>query len=137
MPADTPALASSARISRSVMSDFCSTRRRISAACASICAERRSPPSGPGATDPASRTSAAQRTALAALTPKRTAAARQDDPAATAATTRSRKSTDSALDMPIAPMFFAEQQTAWSERVSDVQVDAFTRVRLEDVTVNE
>ena len=40
-------------------------------------------------------------------------------------------------DMPIAPMFFAEQQTAWSERVSDVQVDAFTRVRLEDVTVNQ
>jgi ABC-type oligopeptide transport system substrate-binding subunit len=40
-------------------------------------------------------------------------------------------------DMPIAPMWFAEQQTAWSEKVDNVQVDAFTRVRLEDVTVNQ
>ena len=102
MPADTPASANPAWISRSVMSDFWSTRRRISAACASICAERRSPPSGPGATEPTFRISAAHRTALAALTPKRSAAARQDDPAAIAATTRSRRSTDRAFDMPIA-----------------------------------
>ena len=69
---------------------------------ASVCAERRSPPSGPGATEPTFRVSAAHRTALAALTPKRTAAAWHDDPAATAATTRSRKSIDSAFDIPIA-----------------------------------
>jgi transposase len=43
-----------------------------------------------------------QRIALEALTPKRDAAARQDAPAAIAATTRSRRSTDSAFDMPIA-----------------------------------
>jgi hypothetical protein len=100
MPACTPAFASSPRIAFSVMSDFRSTTRRMSAACASMRAERRSPPSGPGATEPASRTSAAQRIALDALTPKRAAAARHDAPAATAATTRSRRSTDSAFDMP-------------------------------------
>ena len=65
--------------------------------------ERRSPPSGPGATEPASRAIAAQRIALEALTPKRAAAARRDAPAATAATTLSRRSTDSALDMPASP----------------------------------
>ena len=42
----------------------------------------------------------AQRIALAALTPKRAAAARQDAPTATAPTTRSRRSTDNAFDMP-------------------------------------
>jgi hypothetical protein len=42
-----------------------------------------------------------QRIALEALTPNRAAATRQDAPAATAATTRSRRSTDSALDMPV------------------------------------
>jgi hypothetical protein len=51
---------------------------------------------------PASRDRARQRIALEALTPKRAAAARQDAPAAIAATTRSRRSTDSAFDMPIA-----------------------------------
>jgi transposase InsO family protein len=103
MPAATPALASSARISASVMSDFCARRPRISAAWASMCEERRSPPSGPGATDPASRDRARQRIALETLTPKRAAAARQDAPAAIAATTRSCRSTDSAFDMPVAP----------------------------------
>lgn len=63
--------------------------------------ERRSPPSGPGANDPLCRAMPHQRIALEALTPNRTAAARQDAPAATAATTLSRKSTDSALDMPV------------------------------------
>ena len=61
-------------------------------------AERRSPPSGPGANDPLCRAMPLQRIALEALTPNRAAAARQDAPAATAATTLSRKSTDSALD---------------------------------------
>ncbi|ATR19283.1 hypothetical protein CTJ15_02670 (plasmid) [Roseomonas sp. FDAARGOS_362] len=46
----------------------------------------------------------AQRIALDALTPKRAAAARQDAPAAIAATTRSRRSTDSAFDMPLASL---------------------------------
>jgi hypothetical protein len=58
--------------------------------------------SGPGTTDPASRDSARQRIALEVLTPKRAAAARQHAPAAIAATTRSRRSIDSAFDMPIA-----------------------------------
>jgi hypothetical protein len=38
--------------------------------------------------------------ALDALTPNRAAAARHEAPAATARTTRSRRSTDSALDIP-------------------------------------
>jgi hypothetical protein len=101
MPAGTPALASSARISFRVMSDVRSTRPRISGACASIRSERRSPPNALGATEPVPRSRAHQRIALAALTPNRAAAARHDAPAAIAATTRSRKSTDSALDMPV------------------------------------
>ena len=104
MPADTSALANSARISFSVMSGFWSRSPRIRAPCASMRRDRRSPPSGPGATDPATRARVHQRTALAALTPKRAAAARRDDPAATAATTRSRRSTDSAFDMPTSPL---------------------------------
>jgi hypothetical protein len=54
---------------------------------------------GPGATVPTFRDWTHQRIALDALTPNRNAAARQDAPAATAATTLSRRSTDSALDM--------------------------------------
>ncbi len=54
-----------------------------------------------GATEPVVRSSAHQRIALDALTPNRAAAARHDDPAATASTTLSRRSTDSALDMPV------------------------------------
>jgi hypothetical protein len=99
IPADTPASASLPRISFSVMSEVWFTSCRISAACASMRADRRSPPSGPGATEPAFRASATQRIALEALTPKRAAAARHDAPEATAATTRSRRSTESAFDM--------------------------------------
>ncbi len=40
-------------------------------------------------------------------------------------------------DMPIMPMFFGLVQGAYSENVDNVKVDAFTRVRLEDVTVNQ
>lgn len=101
MPARTPALDNSAWISASVMSGFRSFRPRISAACASIRLDSRSPPNGPGAMVPLSRSRAHQRIALGMLTPNRAAAHRRDDPAATAATTRSRKSTDSAFDMPI------------------------------------
>jgi len=101
IPAGTPAAANSARISVSVMSGARSTRPRISDACASMRAERRSPPSGPDATDPADRFNDHQRIALDTLTPKRDAAARHDAPAAIAATTRSRRSTDKAFDMPV------------------------------------
>src|SRR5690349_8750047 len=84
--------------------------------------ERRSPPSGPGATEPASRASAAQRIALAALTPKRAAAARQEAPAATAATTRSRRSTDSAFDMPTC--LLAAGQVNHPQAVAEVTSDS-------------
>jgi ABC-type transport system substrate-binding protein len=40
-------------------------------------------------------------------------------------------------DMPIMPMFFGLVQGVHSEKVSNVTIDAFTRVRLEDVTVNQ
>jgi oligopeptide transport system substrate-binding protein len=40
-------------------------------------------------------------------------------------------------DMPIMPMFFGLVQGVHSEKVSNVKIDAFTRVRLEDVTVNQ
>jgi len=40
-------------------------------------------------------------------------------------------------DMPIAPMFFGRVQGAHSENVDNVQIDAFTRVRVADVTVNQ
>ena len=103
MPTRTPASVSPARISASVMSGFRSFGPRISAACASIRLDSRSPPDGPGATVPASRSRAHQRIALGMLTPNRAAADRRDDPAATAAATRSLRSTDSAFDMPIGP----------------------------------
>jgi ABC-type oligopeptide transport system substrate-binding subunit len=38
-------------------------------------------------------------------------------------------------DMPVMPMFFGKIQGAFSEKVDNVVVDAFARVRLEDVTV--
>ena len=40
-------------------------------------------------------------------------------------------------DMPIMPMFFGKVQGVHSENVSNVQIDAFTRVRVADVTVNQ
>ena len=40
-------------------------------------------------------------------------------------------------DMPIMPMFFGKVQGVYSEKVDDVVIDAFGRVRLEDVTVTE
>ena len=40
-------------------------------------------------------------------------------------------------DMPIMPMFFGKIQSAYSERVDNVVVDAFGRIRLEDVTVKK
>jgi ABC-type transport system substrate-binding protein len=40
-------------------------------------------------------------------------------------------------DMPIAPMFFGKIQAAHSEKVENVMYDAFTQLRVEDVTVTE
>jgi hypothetical protein len=54
----------------SVMSGVRSADRKISAACASMRSERRSPPSTPGTTEPVSRSRAHQRMALDALPPK-------------------------------------------------------------------
>ena len=74
-------------------------RPRISGAWASTRRDRRSPPSGPGRMSPC-RSSARHRLTLAALTPKRAAASRCVAPSETAATTRVRRSTESAFDMP-------------------------------------
>ena len=60
-------------------------------------------PFDPGATEPVARSRAHQRTALDALTPNRAAAARHETPAATARTTRSRRSIDRALDIACRP----------------------------------
>ena len=40
-------------------------------------------------------------------------------------------------DMPIMPMFFSKGQYVHSERISNVKVDAFSNIVLEDVTVNQ
>jgi oligopeptide transport system substrate-binding protein len=40
-------------------------------------------------------------------------------------------------DMPIIPMFYGLSQYVWSDRVSDVSVDVFTRVEAADVVVSE
>lgn len=75
-------LVNSTRISRSVMSDFWPTRRRISAACASISAERRSPPSGPGATEPPPAPAPPGRTTPPRSPPPRVPASRPTAPSA-------------------------------------------------------
>jgi len=68
--------------------------------CASMRPERRSPPSALGRASPCLRARARQRLTLAALTPNRSPTCRWLAPAATAANTRSLKSSDNALDMP-------------------------------------
>src|ERR1700761_8907609 len=83
-----------------VASDVSSRSSRIRAACASIRPERRSPPRGPGRAFPCSRCKLRHRLTLAGLTPNRAAASRWLAPAATAARTRTRRSTDKAFDMP-------------------------------------
>ena len=40
-------------------------------------------------------------------------------------------------DMPIAPMFFVKAQFAHSDKISNVKVDAFSNLVLEEVTVNQ
>src|SRR5271168_3836578 len=59
--------------------------------------ERRSPPIEQGEIPPVALKRATQRTALAMLTPKRLAAALRDMPPSTVPTTRSRRSTESAI----------------------------------------
>src|SRR5271157_3152615 len=60
--------------------------------------DRRSPPVGAGEISPLAQKRCSQRTALAMLTPKRLAAALRDRPPwTTASTTRSRRSSDSAI----------------------------------------
>jgi hypothetical protein len=95
----TPRPARSSRRSASVMSGFLSNAPRMTAACASTRAERRSPPWGLGLASPASLDRPCQRIALEALTPNRAAAWRHDAPPSTAAITRLRRSTDNALVM--------------------------------------
>jgi hypothetical protein len=94
-----PWLASSLRRSARVMSGWRVIAPRISGACASIFAERRSPPCRRGAGSPTLRAKACQRIALEALTPNLVAACRHDAPRSIAPTTRLRRSTDSALAM--------------------------------------
>ena len=60
----------------------------------------RSPPRAFGRASPCSRSRALHRLTLAALTPKRSPAARCVIPSATAARTRTRRSSDNAFDMP-------------------------------------
>ncbi|CIW59712.1 Uncharacterised protein [Streptococcus pneumoniae] len=93
----TPRSARAACSSARVMSNLASSSARIRSACCSMRPERRSPPRGPGRASPCVRVSCRQRIALAALTPNRAAAARHDSPPSIAATTRSRRSKDSAL----------------------------------------
>jgi hypothetical protein len=99
IPTKMPRSAKAALSSARVTSGLASTKPRIRAEWASMRLERRSPPKGPGRTSPCRRAKLLQRMALEALTPKRTAAWRHDIPSSIAATTRSRKSTDSALLM--------------------------------------
>jgi len=40
-------------------------------------------------------------------------------------------------DMPIMPMFFGNEQTVWSDKVSNVKIDIFGRVDVASVTVNK
>jgi hypothetical protein len=67
---ETPRSAKTPRISFNVMSGFSATRARIAPPCASMRADRRSPPSAFGRACPSSRSRARHRIALAALTPK-------------------------------------------------------------------
>jgi len=96
VPAGTPASASLAWISASVMPAFHFTKLRIRAVWASIRSERRSPPSGPDTTDPASRARAHQRIALEALRRRAAGRTRRDH--------LFRRSADSALAMPVSPL---------------------------------
>jgi hypothetical protein len=100
IPTATPRPRSISSSSSSVMSGVSASAAWIRAACASIRAERRSPPCLRGAADPRCSKRCRQRIALDTLTPNRAAAARHDRPSSTAAKTRSRKSIDKARPIP-------------------------------------
>lgn len=87
------------RNSASVMSDFVSTAFRIKGTCASMRRYLRSPSCCLGEKSPASRWRLRHRIALAALTPNRSAACRQDKPPSIAAITRWRRSRERDLAM--------------------------------------
>jgi len=97
---DAPRAASASRISSNVRSAFVSINEQMKPWCASIKPDRESPPWRLGNTLPVRSVNCRQRIALAALTPKRAPAARQESPPSIAATTRSRKSTDKARPIP-------------------------------------
>lgn len=78
-------------ISANVRTDRRATRSRRKSAWASLGAEHRSPACGRGATEPCSRASVHQRTALATVTPNWGAAAGREKPVATGAASRSRR----------------------------------------------
>ncbi|MGY3582514.1 hypothetical protein ACVIGB_008421 [Bradyrhizobium sp. USDA 4341] len=97
MPADIPRRLNNSRNSASVISGFAVTASKINCACPSMRWDLRSPPCRLGTMSPTSLRRLRQRIALAALTPKRSAAYRQDKPPSIAATTLWRRSTESAL----------------------------------------
>jgi hypothetical protein len=86
------ALAMTWRSSSIVRSGVASIAVRIAGPWASVCLERRSPPTAFGLASPCARSSARHRLTLAALTPKRAAAPRPEAPCATALKTRLRRS---------------------------------------------
>ncbi|MEY9248663.1 hypothetical protein ABIF29_002668 [Bradyrhizobium elkanii] len=87
MPADIPRRFNSSCNSASVISGFAVTASKINCEWASIRCDLRSPPWRLGTMSPTSLRRLRQRIALAALTPKRSAARRQDKPPSIAATT--------------------------------------------------
>ena len=95
----TPLSSNLALISASVMSRVSAMIAKMAAPCASIACDRRSPPSAFGKGLPSSRSRCRHRLTLAALTPKRAPATRWLAPAETAARTRTRRSTERALDI--------------------------------------
>ena len=90
---------SASRSSNKVPSRCSASHAMIASPWASVFREFRSPPRGPGRTSPWRSCRFRQRLTLAALTPNRSAASRWVAPAATAATTRTRRSTERAFDI--------------------------------------
>jgi len=99
IPNDAPRSRRSLWSSTNVMSAWRSTAAIRKLPCASIRADRRSPPIGLARASPLSRHARSHRIALEALTPNRAAAACRDAPASTAPITRLRKSLDRYMTM--------------------------------------
>jgi len=98
-PNTWPFSANDRRSSSMVISGVSLSRDSINGLQASTRPERRLPPNAFGCASPCDRSRARQRLTLAALTPKRSPAARWLSPPETAARTRIRRSTDRALDI--------------------------------------